>query len=509
MAKRDTFQDLSLDPPQAGHPLWHWLYSQVRGVILNGRLRPGMRMPSTRNLAKQYSLSRGTVVAAFEHLQSEGYVETQVGAGSFVAANLPNDVVTNGRKEHPVRPAVRAGLSRAQLANRGRVMAQSSLHLPASYSLGRAFRSHEPALDLFPVQLWNRVSSRVLRHAPRTLYGHGEAIGYRPLRRAIAEYLGAARGVRCDADQILITSGAQQALDLVIRLLMDAGDAAWVEDPGYPGIVSALRAGGARIIPVPVDRHGLQVDVGVRRGRKAKLAYVTPANQFPLGYVMSIERRLSLLNWALKEGAWIVEDDYDSEYRYSGRPVAALQGLDRNESVIYVGTFTKMLFPSLRIGFLVLPSRIVDAFAAAKASVDRHAPTLDQAILSEFILEGHFGHHVRRMRQIYAERIGILVDACKRKLHGLIDVIPAPAGMRTVGWLPNDLDDSIAAQSAIARGLEVAALSRFAVKHRSPNGLVLGFAACNEAEIRRGVDVLAEALRGCAYPFRSAASIAP
>jgi GntR family transcriptional regulator/MocR family aminotransferase len=247
-----------------------------------------------------------------------------------------------------------------------------------------------------------------------------------------------------------------------------------------------------------VDRHGLQVDVGVRRGRKAKLAYVTPANQFPLGYVMSIERRLSLLNWALKEGAWIVEDDYDSEYRYSGRPVAALQGLDRNESVIYVGTFTKMLFPSLRIGFLVLPSRIVDAFAAAKASVDRHAPTLDQAILSEFILEGHFGHHVRRMRQIYAERVGVLVDACKRNLRGLIDVIPAPAGMRTVGWLPNDLDDSIAAQSAIARGLEVAALSRFAVKHRSPNGLVIGFAACNEAEIRRGVDVLAEALRDCA-----------
>ena len=363
-------------------------------------------------------------------------------------------------------------------------------------TLGRAFRSHEPAIDLFPVQLWNRVSSRVLRHAPRTLYGLGEALGYRPLRRAIAEYLGAARGVQCSADQILITSGAQQALDLVVRLLIDPGDAAWVEDPGYPGMVSVLRAGGARIIPVPVDRHGIQVDAGVRRARKAKLAYVTPANQFPLGSVMPIERRLSLLQWALEEGAWIVEDDYDSEYRYSGRPVAALQGLDRNGSVIYVGTFTKMLFPALRLGFLVLPSRIVDAFSAAKSNVDRHAPTLDQAILAEFILEGHFGHHVRRMRQIYAERVGILVEASQRKLGGLMDVVPAEAGMRTVGWLRNGLEDTTAAESAVTQGLEVAALSRFAVKHRPPNGLLLGFAACNEAEIRRGVDVLAGALMG-------------
>lgn len=408
MAKRDTFQDLSLDPPQEAQPLWHWLYSQLRGVILNGRLKPGTRMPSSRNLAKQYSLSRGTVVAAFEHLQSEGYVETQVGAGSFVAAKFPHDVI----HVQPAGPAVHSELSRAQLANRGRAMAHSKPGLSGSYSLGKAFRSHEPAIDLFPVQLWNRVSSRVLRHAPRTLYGLGEAMGYRPLRRAIAEYLGAVRGVKCSADQILITSGAQQALDLVVRLLMDPGDAAWVEDPGYPGMVSVLRAGGARIIPVPVDHYGIQVSVGMRRARKAKLAYVTPANQFPLGSVMPIERRLSLLQWAFEEGAWIVEDDYDSEYRYSGHPVAALQGLDRNGSAIYVGTFTKMLFPALRIGFLVLPSRIVDAFSAAKSIVDRHAPTLDQAILAEFILEGHFGHHVRRMRQNWRWLRGSRLPRC-------------------------------------------------------------------------------------------------
>jgi len=492
MAKHDTFQDLSLDPqPRHTQPLWHWLYSQLRGVILNGRLKPGTRMPSSRNLAKQYSLSRGTVVAAFEHLQSEGYVETQVGAGSFVALTFPHDVIN----VQPAGPAVRSEISCAQLAKRGQAMVEGIFVLPSSYTLGKAFRSHEPAIDLFPVQLWNRVSSRVLRHAPRTLYGVGEAMGYRPLRRAIAEYLGAARGVKCSADQILITSGAQQALDLVVRLLIDPGDAAWVEDPGYPGMVSVLRAGEARIIPVPVDHHGIQVSAGVRRARKAKLAYVTPANQFPLGYVMPIERRLALLQWALEEGAWIVEDDYDSEYRYSGRPVAALQGLDRNGSVIYVGTFTKMLFPALRLGFLVLPSRIVNAFSATKSYVDRHAPTLDQAILAEFILEGHFGHHVRRMRQIYAERVGVLVEASRQKLGGLMDVVPAEAGMRTVGWLRNGQDDVTAANSAVAQGLEVAALSRFAMKHRPPNGLMLGFAACNEAEIRRGVEVLAHGLK--------------
>jgi len=213
MAKRDTFQDLALTPPREGHALWHWLYSQLRGVILNGRLKPGTRMPSTRNLAKQYGLSRGTVVAAFEHLQSEGYLEMQVGAGSFVATNFPADVV----KVKTVGPAVATqALSQAGLAKRGKAMTQNVIALPASHSLGKAFRSHEPALDLFPVHLWNRLSSRVLRHAPRTLYGLGEALGYRPLRRAVAEYLGAARGVKCSADQILITSGAQQALDLIL-----------------------------------------------------------------------------------------------------------------------------------------------------------------------------------------------------------------------------------------------------------------------------------------------------
>jgi len=496
MAKHDTFQDLALTPPKEGDALWHWLYSQLRGVILNGRLRPGARMPSTRNLAHQYSLSRGTVVAAFEHLQSEGYVETQVGAGSFVVANLPHD----GVKAPPTNPPVPAALSRARLGKHGRAMSESALALPPSHTLGRAFRPHEPALDLFPVELWNRVSSRVLRHAPRTLYGHGETIGYRPLRRAIVEYLGAARGVRCSADQIVITSGAQPALDLVVRLLIDPGDTVWMEDPGYPRMTSALRASGARIVPVPVDRQGLQVDIGRRLAPKAKLVYVTPANQFPLGGAMPIERRLALLNWALKTGAWIVEDDYDSEYRYSGRPMAALQGLDRNGSVIYVGTFTKMLFPSLRLGFLVLPERIVDAFAAAKSTVDWYAPTLNQAILAEFIMEGHFGHHVRRMRQVYAERAGVLVDACGRKLSGVLDVVPAEAGMRTVGWLAKGINDAKAAQVATAQGLEVTALSRFATKHRPPNGLVLGFAASNEAELRRGVDVLARALEDYRRP---------
>jgi GntR family transcriptional regulator/MocR family aminotransferase len=301
--------------------------------------------------------------------------------------------------------------------------------------------------------------------------------------------------VRCDADQVLVTSGAQQALDLVARLLLDPGEGVLMEDPGYPGAAFALRAAGAQILPVPVDGEGLNIEWAQRKRRKAKLAYVTPANQFPTGVTMSAPRRTQLLDWAFTESAWIVEDEYDAEYRYFGPPVPALQSLDETGSVIYIGTFTKMLFNALRLGFVVLPGRLVDAFAAARAVTDRHPPTIQQAILAEFILEGHFAHHVRRMRQIYAERISVLVEAGKRKLRGHIDVAVAVSGMKTIGWLNNGDKDSVVAERARSKGLELAPLSQFAVQHVQPNGLLLGFAGSPPAELRRGVDVLASVLR--------------
>jgi GntR family transcriptional regulator/MocR family aminotransferase len=489
MGKSETFQDLSLIPPAEGQELGRWLYSELRAAILDARLKPGSRMPSTRGLAKQYALARGTVAAAFEQLKNEGYVDTMIGAGTFVSARLPDESfpVPSGSPD-PVVEQSNAGLSL-----RGQSAVDGVRLLPASHSLGRAFRSYEPAIDLFPVALWSRVAGRVLRNAPRSLYGQGDARGYLPLRRAIAEYIGPARGVRCDADQIMITSGTQQALDLVARLLLDPGDAAWLEDPGYPGALFAFRAAGAEVVPVPVDHEGLIVEEARYQHPGARLAYVTPANQFPLGVTMSPRRRAELLDWAAGQNAWIIEDEYDAEYRYSGPPVPSLQSLDRSGCVIYVGTFTKMLFNALRLGFIVLPERLVEPFAAARSFLDRHPPTLEQAILTDFILEGHFGHHVRRMRQIYARRSHALCEA-SHLLAGRLDVAQAVSGMRTLGWVRTGQTDSEVAGRARALGLEVAALSDFTLLHSHPSALILGFAGCSVAELKRGVDVLAGAL---------------
>ncbi|MEW5979106.1 MAG: PLP-dependent aminotransferase family protein [Acidobacteriota bacterium] len=492
MAKAETFQDLSLAPPRDGQELWRWLYTALRAAILDGRLKPGTRLPSTRSLAKQYGLSRGTVSTAFDQLHSEGYTQTEVGAGTFVALELPDVSMTArrlGRVHQPLRPT--SGLSKG-----AKKMIEGVRPLPASRSLGKAFRTHEPAIDLFPVNLWARVAGRVLRRSPRSLYGQGDAGGYRPLRKAIAEYLGASRGVHCDAGQILITSGSQQGLDLVARIFLDPGDRVWIEDPCYPGARFALRATGARLIPVPVDQQGLNVGTARKLAPHARMAYVTPANQFPLGVTMSLERRLSLLDWAASHHALIIEDDYDAEYRYLGPPVAALQSLDRSGCVLYIGTFTKLLFNALRLGFLVVPERFVQAFEAARTFIDRHAPTLDQAILAEFILEGYFGHHVRRMRRTYAERLSQLEEAAREHLGGLMDVTHATAGMRTIGWLKTASSDTAVAARARSLGLELSALSSFTTRHSHPPALVLGFAGCGGSELRRGVRVLAAVLQG-------------
>jgi GntR family transcriptional regulator/MocR family aminotransferase len=362
--------------------------------------------------------------------------------------------------------------------------------LPASHSIGKAFRGYEPAIDLFPVELWARIAARVYRKAPRSLYGQGDAGGYPPLRRAIAEYVGQSRGVRCSAEQIIVTSGAQQALDLSARVLLDPGDEVWMEDPGYPGAFQAFQGAGASVIPIPVDGDGIDVARAIKLSPAARVVYVTPANQFPLGTVMSAERRVKLLSWAARAGAWIIEDEYDAEYRYSGKPIASLHSLDRSGSVIYVGTFTKMLFNALRIGFIVVPERLVEAFRIARSFIDRHAPTLDQAVLTEFINEGHFGHHVRRMRQVYSERSQLLTEEANRRLPGLLDVEHAQSGMRTVAWIKTRVTEVVLTRRAQQLGLEVVPISSYVIKYEQKPALLLGFAGCNASEIKRGVSAL-------------------
>jgi GntR family transcriptional regulator/MocR family aminotransferase len=326
------------------------------------------------------------------------------------------------------------------------------------------------------------------------LLDYGEPAGYRPLREAIAAHLATARAVVCDAEQVVVVNGTQQAADLCARLLLDEGDAAWLEEPGYPGARAALRAAGARVVPVPVDGDGLDVAEGERRCPAARLCYVTPSHQYPLGVTLGLPRRLALLEWAARSGAWVIEDDYDSEFRYSGRPLASLQGLDRAGRVVYVGTFSKVLAPALRLAYLVVPPGLAAGFAAARAAADGGSPLLPQAILADFVAEGGLARHVRRMRALYAERQAALVAAVRRELRGRLEAAPAAAGQHLVGWLPEGADDRVAARRAAAAGLGPPPLSAYRLEPGGRGGLLLGYAGVPPGRLRDGVRRLAAAL---------------
>jgi len=337
--------------------------------------------------------------------------------------------------------------------------------------------------------------TRRVRHSLQDASDNQDPAGYRLLREAIAAHIGVTRGVRCTADQVIVVSGAQAALDLAARILLDSGDRAWIEDPGYPGARGALAGAGAQLVPIPVKADGLDVGAGRARYPEARLAYVTPSHQFPLGVTMSLAQRLALLEWANEAGAWILEDDYDSEYRFSGRPLEALQGLDSTGHVVYLGTFSKVLFPALRLGYLVVPPDLTEVFVAVRLFADRHVPILEQMALADFITEGHFARHIRRMHTVYAQRRATLLAAVASELGELLAVHAPEAGMHLVGWLPPRVDDAAVAQQAAKHGVEVIPVSAFRQEPMPRGGLVLGYAAVNEQEIRDGVHRLALAIR--------------
>jgi GntR family transcriptional regulator/MocR family aminotransferase len=358
----------------------------------------------------------------------------------------------------------------------------------------RPFRAYEPELTEFPTDVWARVASRRLRRASAALLGVGHPAGYEPLRQEIAAYLGSSRGVNCSADCVVILSGVQQGLDLFSRLLLKPGQAVWLENPGYFGAATAFRNRGADIIPVPVDEHGLDVAAGQRLGREARAAYVTPAHQFPLGASLSLERRLALLAWAREASAYIFEDDYDSEYRFEGHPIPALQGLDAHDSVIFLGSFNKVLFPSLRLGYAVVPPALLDRLLALRLGSGVAPPGPDQAILCDFIAEGHLGRHIRRMRNLYAARLAALQEAAQKYLAGIVEIPPIHAGLSTAGILRNGMTSREAEELAAANGIEVLGFHRFFLGENTVEGLLMGFAGFTEREIQRGVRGLANAL---------------
>ncbi len=493
MARRPSAFPLALPPPDPHAPAHRWLWTALRGAILDGRLGPGARLPSTRDLARQHGLARGTVIAAFEQLRAEGYLEGHRGSGTYVSRTLPDDLLHVPQLTRP--RAVQAPRRRRSLARADRRLARAAeVVLPfASGEPGpvRAFRANQPALDLFPTTLWAQVAGRRFRRATASQLIGCAALGYRPLREAIADYVNASRGVRCSADQVAITSGAQEALDLIGRLVLEHGDRAGVEDPGYPGAVAAFQAAGAAVVSLRVDEEGCVPD---RRAR-LRLIYVTPGRQFPLGVTMSLARRFDLLEWAHATGALVVEDDYDSEFRYHGRPVPALQGLDRHGVVLHVGSFSKVLFPSLRLGYLVVPPDLVDPLAVLKSVTSRHAPLLDQAVLCDFIEAGHFGRHVRRMREVYAGRRDALEEAARAELGEWLELPAIDAGLQASARLRKGISGESAVAAAAARGVEVLSLARYGREPQRPAGLVLGFAAVDPKEIGRGSHALAAALR--------------
>jgi GntR family transcriptional regulator / MocR family aminotransferase len=493
MPKKVTAFELMLPARDRETSAYRWIYAALRTEILEGRLRPGSRLPSSRDLASQYRLSRGTIVTAFEQLKSEGYIEGTIGSGSYVSKVLPEQLLQVARPPRDGLSSLRNSARRAK-RNYSEYARRLQLFPPLDLRHSRAFRAYVPALDLFPTTLWARISARRLRTATANMLLGCDPLGYRPLREAIADYLRTSRGVRCSFEQVAIVSGVQEALDLAARLFLNPGDRLCMENPGYVGASCVFEAIGAQVIPAPVDDEGIELDS--RRIRGARLIYVTPGHQFPLGITMSLPRRLHLLELAEKSDALIFEDDYDSEYRYSGRPMPALQGLDRAGRVLYAGTFSKTMFPSLRLGYLVVPTDLVSLFHSAKATTNRHAPLLDQAVLCDFISEGHFGRHLRSMREVYSERLSVLLESARQELDGLLEVSKIEAGLQTVGWLSAEIDDEAAAKAAAARQVEVIPLSWYDRGQPSRKGLQLGFAATSPNEIRRGVRELAAALGG-------------
>jgi len=480
--------------PSSPRPLATQIANGVRDIILAGALRAGDRLPATRTLASELGVSRTTMVEVFERLVAEGLVESRTGAGTFVsrALDAAGTVGADARAQTgEARPEASDGATPVTPPAPSPALPAFAARLPHTV---RAFTTALPALDLFPIAQWSRQTAKHWRGKRDVVLGYGNATGYPPLRRAIAAHLRATHGIACEERQIFITNGAQQAFHLIGSVLLRRGDKVWFENPGAIGARNALAAAGAELVPLPIDRDGLVVAHGQRVAPDFRLAFVTPSHQQPLGVTMSLTRRFQLLAAADAAGAWIIEDDYDGEFHYGGHPLPALKSVDRAERVLYVGTFSKTLFPALRLGYVLVPGSLVDTFEAVFNAYLPGMPSNPQAIVAGFMDEGHFATHLRRMRRTYMERHRVLIEAARRRLTGLLDVEEADTGLHTIGHLRPDLPEAEVARRAEAQGVTVAPIHRFCLEPVPLNGLVLGFSGIKPAEIEAGVATLARLL---------------
>ncbi len=467
-----------------GEPLFRQVYAGLRKAILSGSLPAGERLPSTRDLAEQLGISRTVVVLAYDHLLAEGFIEGRRGSGTYVSSSLNRGTVGKPKK-----------LSSLQLSRFGAAVADAAHKLdfpnrpPSRLRYDFAFGRSD--MSIFPFETWRRIS---MRHAMKTStrgVDYGPAAGVPALREAICLHLRRSRAVVCDSSEVIVVSGAQQALDLVTRILVDRGDPVAIEDPQYQGTTQVLRAAGARLVPVPVDREGVNP---AKLPNKAKAVFVTPSHQFPTGAILPLDRRLALIEWAERRNAVIIENDYDGEFHYGGRPLESLQGLDTNGRTVYMGTFSRTIFPALRIGYVVVPKSLAPAFTTAKWLADQHSAILEQQTLAEFITSGIYERHLRRLRRRNGKRREALLNAIQENLSGRVELSGDGSGTHIILWPKRRVSEEEVIAKAATRSVGLYRISHCYLKKASRTGFMLGYTTLNEDEIRAGIRLLAEVL---------------
>lgn len=466
---------------KAPKPFHTQIYDAYRSAVIDGSLRPGQRIPSSRELASELGLSREPVINAYAQLLAEGYLESRVGSGTRISKALPD-------RFSSTRPAARLAVtSVAARKVARRISGLPQFERPAWMRGHGAFTVGQIAADHFPNDIWWKLVARHSRNLNPATLDYGDPMGSKRLRELLATYLRTARSVRCDSQQIIIVSGSQQAIEIAGCVLLDPGSPVWVEEPGYTFARNALTLLGCRLVPIPVDSEGLNVAVGIERCRNACAAMVTPSHQFPLGATMSAARRLQLLEWAAKTNSWIIEDDFDSEFRYESPPISSLHGLDASGRVIYVGTFSKVLFPALRLGYLVAPPDMMERFLAVRRAMDLGPPTFHQEVVADFIEEGHFARHIRRMRVLYDERRRALVEALRSDFGPGVRIVGDEAGLQLVLAAPAGTPDREIAERAARQGIWLWPLSTTYLSQARQPGFILGFGNISAEKIPSAV----------------------
>ncbi|NOX40112.1 MAG: PLP-dependent aminotransferase family protein [Alphaproteobacteria bacterium] len=469
-------------------PIYRQLDASLRRLILDDTLAPGQKLPSTRELSQELGVSRITVKSVYEQLVAEGYALARTGAGTFVSEGL--DFEASPKFKLPRRKSRPPNI---EISERAKTIMSSK----ASMRHGEiaAFRPGVPALDLFPIKSWNKYLLDAATCADRRNLSYGEVNGSAALRASVARHLTDARSMQVDPAQIVITSGAQQAFVLIAFVLLNKGDTVWYENPGHIAGRDVLQIMGSNVVPVPIDDEGMDLNFAIEKHHKPTLIFTTPSHQQPLGTTMSLARRLALLNYAQEIGAWIIEDDYDSEFRYRGRPLPALSALDSERRVFYVGTFSKSMFAAIRLGYIVVPPGLGEAFAQARNLLGQSSSAVVEQAMSRFMDDGRFVEHIRKMRRVYRERRDILYECLTKDCADILEPHPTDAGMHMLAWLKNGLDDQVAHLALLSAGIETLPLSAYCIEPLGRSGIVLGFSGTHERRIPKLVKRMSEALR--------------